>query len=665
MSDQSLLNRRQFLARSSGVGARQLLNGATAPSPGWLKLQGRQITIQISHDLSLAIHRRDGNLLWRTSERLKPEFSVAKVDTTQPARRFELATATQRATKLIEGPYRGHRIQLSGFSGVDIGLELVLALDAATDELLVEVGQNGGRDRVSQVNHLYRIEKPTVEGGYMVLPHGCGYLIPATMTQELTGKGIIGYRFTLPLFGMVKSNHGFYQIVETYWDCEVGAEHVPRDYSALDFNWLPSLGELRYVRRFRWRFADGTDYVAMAKAYRGHARTQGLLHTLEDKSKELPAIHKYVSGIEYRWSGWRSADRQRVLADITKLKEYKLNVNFFFPKWSSTGYPDEKGYEADAGWQAYLRDEPVREGWQGLAQCADEAKSIGAVLKLMINPNSNFEGAPEYDPSKAPVGEASRKSGFPQVSLYYSADITKRALDHALSKGLKFDAFYFDGYSAHSGHGEDLSPQHPVSRRLGFENQVLSFRETRRHGIIPGAELPRFWSVGECAFFFFDTGWSADLLPVGEPIPLFQLVFHDCYTACFSGGGYGRYDWPRDKNPRLYELLLGTGPGYNWMLPYVDGFPGLGLQGGVPIQQWGEDRMRNRVQWLCRWSAYYQAIALSEMISHEFLNSELTLQRVRFANGVSADFDMAKGLCRINNVGAFTGHWEPPHEGSL
>ena len=283
----------------------------------------------------------------------------------------------------------------------------------------------------------------------------------------------------------------------------------------------------------------------------------------------------------------------------------------------------------------------------------------------MINPNTNFEGAPFYDASRAPAGEAGAPVRFPKTSTRFAPELTGRALDHALAKGLKFDCLYFDGFSAHSGHGEDFSPQHMVSRKEDLENQVKSYEETRRRVIIPGAELPRFWATGECAFFFFDTGWCADLLPVGEPIPLLQLVFRDCYSGCLSGGGYGRYDWPRERNPRLYELLLGAAPGYNWMLPYVDMFPGLGLQGGVPIRDWGQERMQYRIAWLRRWSAFYQAIAYSEMVSHEFLNSERSLQRVRYANGVSAEFDMQRQLCRITGVRGFNGDWEKPHEGTL
>jgi len=53
------------------------------------------------------------------------------------------------------------------------------------------------------------------------------------------------------------------------------------------------------------------------------------------------------------------------------------------------------------------------------------------------------------------------------------------------------------------------------------------------------------------------------------------------------------------------------------------------------------------------------------MVSHEFLNSERSLQRVRYANGVSAEFDMQRQLCRITGVRGFNGDWEKPHEGTL
>jgi hypothetical protein len=228
-------------------------------------------------------------------------------------------------------------------------------------------------------------------------------------------------------------------------------------------------------------------------------------------------------------------------------------------------------------------------------------------------------------------------------------------LDNLHEKGFRFEALYFDGYSAFSGHPEHRDAQGPVSRRQTYEAQLACFRETRRRGIVPGAELARFWSIEECDFFFF-TDWSSDRLRDAEPIPLVPLVFHDCYAAHFSGGGYydeGKYDWYADRHPRLYELMYAAMPSHNWL-------PG----GSRPIgpDAWGTEKMNRRIAWLKRWHAYYQKVCTSEMVSHQFCNPRRTLQRVEFANGVAADFDLERGMFRIKGVPGYSGDWESPEE---
>jgi hypothetical protein len=51
---------------------------------------------------------------------------------------------------------------------------------------------------------------------------------------------------------------------------------------------------------------------------------------------------------------------------------------------------------------------------------------------------------------------------------------------------------------------------------------------------------------------------------------------------------------------------------------------------------------------------------MSEMLTHEFLSTDRKKQRIEFANGVSAEFDMAAGTCRVVGVPDLTGEWESP-----
>jgi hypothetical protein len=63
-------------------------------------------------------------------------------------------------------------------------------------------------DTIVEIEDFYRFEKPVSDGGYMILPHGSGYLIPANCPDELPGKGhkggFIGACWTLPIFGIVR-----------------------------------------------------------------------------------------------------------------------------------------------------------------------------------------------------------------------------------------------------------------------------------------------------------------------------------------------------------------------------------------------------------------------------------------------------------------------------
>ena len=162
------------------------------------------------------------------------------------------------------------------------------------------------------------------------------------------------------------------------------------------------------------------------------------------------------------------------------------------------------------------------------------------------------------------------------LSAHDAVDRIKRGLDNIEAQGLQYDALYYDGYSAYHPLPEDFSTKRTVTRRMTYEAQNTAFAETRGRGIMPAAELTRFWCIADCDYFFF-TDWSSDRLsntpvqgspvPAGEPIPLFQLVFHECYLSGFSGGGYAvyapGYDWWENRTLRLYELLFASAPAYN------------------------------------------------------------------------------------------------------
>lgn len=626
--------------------------GASAESEGagdWLCLKKGSLAVHVGADLSLRVERGKGMPAWETVHGGLPTMTVRvdKPDGKATSMQMPLKDAADRtATPFDDGFHQGHRIRLNGFPNTDVEVELVLALGDGA-ELLAQIEQVGGKDAIENVFNVYDwVVKPAADA-YVVVPRGSGYMICSDATKPVELTGFIGAAYSLPMFGIVRGSQTCYQIVETWSDAQVLVAHRPGQGTSVSLVWDASLGRLSYPRRVLLRFAENLDHVGMAKAYRRYLIDRGEFTTLRERVEKTPALKAFLAGVEYRWTGWEPAEYPQVLENIRHFNDAGLKVTFFFPKWPAQGYAP--GRPPDAGWQGYLQPQPVPGGWPVARQMADAARQLGCSVKLMVSPYLYFRDAPAYDSAKA------SNVGFPAISDRYAKEALTLILDRLEQEKFRPDALYFDAYSAYSGHPEHTDSLGQVSRRQTIEAQTACFRLTSRRGIVPGAELARFWSVQDCDFFFF-TDWSNDRLRDAEPIPLFPLVFHDCYGAYFSGGGYyqeGKYDWYADRQPRLYELMYAALPSYNWL-------PG----GSRPIQagDWGTEAMNGRLAWLRRWHQYYQKVCYNEMLMHKFLNAERTLQRVEFAEGVSADFDLAKGMLRVQGVPEFSGDWERPEE---
>ena len=58
--------------------------------------------------------------------------------------------------------------------------------------------------------------------------------------------------------------------------------------------------------------------------------------------------------------------------------------------------------------------------------------------------------------------------------------------------------------------------------------------------------------------------------------------------------------------------------------------------------------------WPKRWNTYYRFIAMSEMVSHQFLSPDYSIQQTTFANGVAAKFNMAISKFFVKNIPDFS-----------
>ena len=487
----TVYHRAVFLAATGWV----MCAGELMADDSLLELAGKRTVITVHQDLMLSADHGGGMATWRTSG-AGPTLTVRGKKGAGKEVSMELASATRRSVgPFDDGKYSGSAVALSAYPATDAELELVFAWAAEEDELLIQVRQTGGDDKVVSVGRLYHFTMPLEPSGYMVVPRGCGYLFDASHSQKFTDAEMIGLRYAMPIFGLVQGKSGLMALVDTYWDARTFIEHVPAEgRTGFGFDWLASLGELRYPRRMLVRFVEG-GYVEMAKAYRRRLQAEGLIRPLKDRAAKNPRVKRYLEGIEYRWGSWTVGQEGAALRDMRELQKRGLKVNLFFPKWQGNGYPLDFGSPP-----------PVAPGgWDDVAKFAQAVHAMGCPIKVFF----------------APFGTPYDKA----------ADLVTRNIDLLAKRGAPVDLFYFDGYSAQVRFPEGASGRQ-YTRKQFVEFNIGCFQAVSGRGLLPGAELPRFWSIPYCDFFCV-SNWSKDYSPVGEPIPWLQLVFHDCFSTCF------------------------------------------------------------------------------------------------------------------------------------
>jgi hypothetical protein len=109
-----------------------------------MELPGANINIRINEDMSLNVLSRDGRLIWETSQTHTPVLTVRRGNS--ELRRIPLKRGKAKPARFDDGKYWGQKLLITGFEDADIELELIFAIDATEDELLVQAAQTGGMD---------------------------------------------------------------------------------------------------------------------------------------------------------------------------------------------------------------------------------------------------------------------------------------------------------------------------------------------------------------------------------------------------------------------------------------------------------------------------------------------------------------------------------------
>lgn len=496
---------------------------------------------------------------------------------------------------------------------------------------------------------------------YTLLNYQQGLLIPNTWETELGPIVFDGFFGTagayMPWFGQIKEGEGCLALCTTPWNAGYQAEHpAGGPYTHVNVYFEPSLGRMEYRRVMRYTLMSHCDYNDMCKVYRTYVNEQGNLRTLREKAAKVPVIDRLI-GSGFVHTGIKTqvcensdffdpeqpdknnhlttfAAREAQMREIHEAGAKKVYLHL--DGWAQPGYdnqhPDYTPACEEAG------------GWAGMKSLADTMYELGYLFGIHDQYRDFYLSSQSFDEDYAcrlmdgTIPRHQRWAGGPQSYLcgtqapYY----VKRNFEVLRENQIELDCAYLDVFTCNEG-DECNNPRHRMSRRECYEARNHCFDYLMSRGILPSSEEVNDWCVPSmvfCHYAPYDFMLRKPGSPkFGVPVPLFNLVFHDCLIEPWMMDQVSE-----DEDYMLYAVLNGGAPYLlrDGAYPNFDGSfetMGLGLK---------EDIKRCDV--VCE---LHEKVAKCEMVRHELVDGEYTVQRTVFADGTSVTVDFGKQTYEI------------------
>ncbi len=537
------------------------------------------------------------------------------------------------------GTSDGVRAVYGGFGGT-ISVETHVFIDRTTGDLFFEVRLDGDRPgEVEAVSFPAPFEFGAAPGqGYTVLPRMQGTLVPAGETISIASGQVFERDAYMPLYGQVRGGSGYAAVFDTPYD----AKYALEDDRVAPL-WQTSLGEMRYARRMLFRFREPCDYNVIAKCYRAYVKERGALVTLREKIARNPAVAR-LPGCAVIHEG--------IAVHISPKSDYytpgQPEKNDYYTTFDERAAQLralkarglEKGYTHFDGWGRHGYDNlhpspfPPHEaagGAEGMRRLSEAAREAGYIFGIHDQYRDYYYDGPDFSLDEAVTGA---DGSHPFCSVWYGGPhsflCSARAIDYVRRNyamfeqlGIRVEASYLDVFSVVQL-DECFSKAHPTTREQCALNRRRCLDILTDRGIIPSSEevldcvLPSQVLCHHAPFYTTKLG-APDSQAVGIPIPLLNLVYHDCVVIPWIGLPGSRGGWGIPVNDCAYtHAILNGGPVY------------------CPID--ADEAQVAAVREAC---ASAERLACEEMLRHEFIDGNLRRQRTTFSDGtvIEVDFD--------------------------
>lgn len=491
---------------------------------------------------------------------------------------------------------------------------------------------------------------------YTIVPLQQGLLIPNTWAQDVHHVPFDGAFCSssayLPMYAQIKEGQGYLCINDTPWDSNYTLHHdASKHQTSIVAFWRSSLHTMSYKRSLRFQFFENCDYNTIAHAYRKDADQRGVVRTLKEKCVQHPSIDNLI-GCSFLHKGIKThVDPQSRFFDQEHPLRYESLCTFAtrtkeLKEWKQAGM--KKLYLHLDGWGRYGYDQAHPEmlppcqkagGWDGLESLVHACQDLGYLIGLHDQYRDYYHSSKDYDqgnsihnydhtrPSHAYWAGGKQDYLCAKQALAFLA----RNYEQLLQRGIHPDCTYLDVFTCNDL-DECFHPMHMMTRKECAQARNACFAWMLEHQILTSSEEVNEWSLPYQVFCHYAPYeymmHSCKQARIGIPIPLFNLVYHDCIIT----------PWPMDKckdgdDFMLYALLNGGAP-------YLEKDAAYPNTDGVFEDEYEQLSKEEKMKRATIVASFHEIIAKEKMIKHTFVDGKLHHQQALYEDGSIIDIDL-------------------------
>lgn len=467
----------------------------------------------------------------------------------------------------------------------------------------------------------------------------------------------------MPIWGRVCDGHGFTAISETPYDMCMFSSFGRHASFVNSVHWMSSLGKLSYERKLRFIFHDDMDYNTVAKDYRAYLDENHALVTLDEKISKNENIkklvgcpvlhHKIFSQVQPESKFYDKNGENKILyatfeeraEQIKKIKSMGVDKLYIHTDgWGEQGYDNNHPYILP----------PCKEagGWEGMRNLADTCRELDYIFILHDQYRDFYYSSPVFDMDKAVT---KIDGSHPYCSIWdggehtflcasQALDFVKKTYSELEEHNIDVQGAYLDVFAVVSG-DECFHDKHKVTREESIKHRADCFDYLNDKGYIMSSEEPAMQLLNNIALVHhgpFTLRPQENGEAVGIPIPLANLVFHDCIMIPWNW--FNNWGIPKGDDGNLYCAL---NAGMPYIHPFGDELKPVGNDNRTAdIDLLDDEALRKEIDTVKPLMQLQAKLYNKQMVRHEFVGGK-RVQRAIYSDGTAVTIDLDKGIYTV------------------